>query len=339
MKKLFWFILSLVLLVSCNYALATGSDNLLQHSRPFKVASHGPIQNLLAIPTASSSFLLPEDQFFFDIQVDVANNFTHSQEGQESVWFDGENTVIKLGFLKGLGTNWQIGIEFPWIYMGGGSTDRIIQDWHSFWGLPDGNREFVENDQLKYYYENKADRGVKVDLHQSNSGIGDMRIRVSRSLFRGFGRAFSFQSQLKLPTGDSDFLRGSGSTDLALGLAFADANSGKDFRLNYFVNGGLQWLGRGEILDTIRREVVAYANTGITWKALENTYVKLQVDSHTAGYESQLSELGESVRLVIGGSVRLFGQWILNLAISEDLRVGSTSDVTFTINLGFLSSE
>ncbi len=334
---------TVILLLFFNHTTFAGSPDTLSEktrlNKPLRSYNHAPFQDLLAVPTVESAHLLARDQFQLDIQVDAANNFTHDERERETVWLDGEKANVTLRWQKALDDSWQIGIEIPWVCHSEGFMDSLIQDWHQFWSLPNAGREFTETNQLNYSYEKKDGRSSAVDLKSSGNGIGDLRLRLARSLWRQSGRALSMQSQLKLPTGDSKYLRSSGSTDFALGLAFADDASGTDYRLSYHMSGGSIWLGESEILDNVRHQLMAYGNVGIAWRALSDLSLKLQIDSHSAGYDSRLVQLGESVQLVIGGSMRLNDHWLIDLAFSEDLLVNSAPDVSLMLNLSYLSDN
>jgi len=323
-----------------SFALSqTTSSSEIGLNNPLKSSDRSPMQDLLAVPSAQSGHLLKSGQSQFEVQVDVANNFTSSFSGEESIRLDGERATVSLRWQQALGNKWQLGAELPWIYDGGGFFDSFIQDFHKFWDLPNAGREFTENNQLNYYYRSQSGYSSSVELKRSGSGIGDLRLQLARSLWRHSDRALSLHGQLKLPTGDSDYLRSSGSTDVTMGLSFADDKSGADYRISYYVNGGSIWLGDANVLDDKRRQFMAYGSVGTAWEILPALSVKLQLDAHSTGYNSQLRELNESVQLVIGGSVRINNSWLLDIGISEDLLVNSAQDVSVLLNLIYLHNK
>ena len=291
------------------------------------------------MPTAKSGHLLKTGQSQFEVQVDIANNFTNSFIGEESIRLDGERATVTLRWQQAINNKWQLGAELPWIYDSGGCFDSFIQDWHKLWGLPNADREFTKNNLLNYYYRSQSDSTSSVDNKSRGSGIGDLRLQLARSLWRHSDRVLSLHGQIKLPTGESDHLRSSGSTDVAMGLSFADDKSGADYRISYYVNGGSIWLGNANLLDNQRRQFMAYGSVGMAWEVLSELSVKWQLDAHSTGYNSQLRELNESVQLVIGGSVRIGDSWLLDIAISEDLFVNSAQDVSVSLNIIYLHDK
>ena len=304
--------------------------------RPLTSSNRSPLQDILAVPTAKSGHLLKTGQSLFELQVDIANNFTSAIHGGESTRIDGERVTTTFSWQRAINDNWQVGAGLPWIYDSGGFLDSLIQDWHELWGLPNGGRDLTGNNRLQYAYEFAQDAGSTVSLSRSGGGIGDLRLQAARSLYDRSDRALSLHGQIKLPTGDSKFLRSSGSTDLAVGVSFSDDKSLVENRLSYFVSGGGIWLGEADILANRRRQFMAFGNIGMAWEALTALCVKLQLDAHSAGYDSQLSELNESVQLVMGGSVRLGENWLLDIAVSEDLVVDAAQDVGFLLKLIYL---
>jgi hypothetical protein len=62
--------------------------------------------------------------------------------------------------------------------------------------------------------------------------------------------------------------------------------------------------------------------------------LKLQLDGHTAFYDSDLRQLGDfSTQLVMGGTLGLPWDLLLDLAVSEDSTVTTAPDVVFHFNL------
>ncbi len=93
-------------------------------------------------------------------------------------------------------------------------------------------------------------------------------------------------------------------------------------------------MGNGQVLDDQRKDWVAIGSLTFSWLATQNFSLKLQLDAHTAFYDSALTELGRnSVQLVLGGAVRPGKNWTLDLAVGEDIVVDTASDVVFHIGI------
>jgi len=60
----------------------------------------------------------------------------------------------------------------------------------------------------------------------------------------------------------------------------------------------------------------------------------LQVDSHSALYDSELDELGNPpLILTLGGTLGFSDRTSLDIGVGEDLAVNASPDVTFHLNL------
>jgi hypothetical protein len=79
---------------------------------------------------------------------------------------------------------------------------------------------------------------------------------------------------------------------------------------------------------------VGFGTVGFGWQPLAHLALKLQFDGHTAFYNSAIDQLGDfSVQLLMGGTLGIPGDLLLDLAVSEDLIVGTAPDVVFHFGL------
>ena len=62
--------------------------------------------------------------------------------------------------------------ELPWRRVSGGSLDGFIENWHDFFGLPNGSRNRLPRDELLIEYR-MADKTLLL-VDESASGIGDI---------------------------------------------------------------------------------------------------------------------------------------------------------------------
>ncbi len=174
-------------------------------------------------------------------------------------------------------------------------------------------------------------------MDSSNSGLGDLRLTAAYQLYeeRENSRGLSLNLGLKLPTGDSDELRGSGGTDVSLGLpGGADTGEGAGKWTAYGAAGAL-YLTKGDILPDQQKNWVGYGTLGIGWVPLPRLAFKIQADAHTPFYgDSDLKELADSsVQLIVGGAVGLGKGTTLDIGVGEDLVVAASPDVVFYLNL------
>jgi hypothetical protein len=150
-----------------------------------------------------------------------------------------------------------------------------------------------------------------------------------------YPRAVALRAGIKLPTGDSGSLFGSGSTDLSLWLTGSD-----DFKLpigsgTLFAAGGVMVMTKGNILPEQQRNWVGFGTVGLGWKPLSRLAIKIQMDGHTPLYEdSSVKHLSaNAAQLLVGGTFGLTERTSLDMAVSEDIIVDTAPDVAFHFNL------
>lgn len=299
---------------------------------PFATSNQSPFVQVYGLPAAQSADLTAAGRFNAGFQFDVSNNFTINNKGGEDISIDGETYRANLRLRYGLTDDIEVGIDIPYLSHSGGGLDRFIENWHDFWQLPDGGRPDYPRDQLDFSYRNNGQSLAAVT--ESQGGIGDVSLGLGYQLSATEKRQWALRTSLKLPTGDAGQLLGSGSTDIAAGINFTDISMMQDYNLTWHASGGLMWMGGGQVLDDQREDWVAYGSLTLGWLATQNVCLKLQLDVHTAFYDSVLKELGKnSAQLVLGGAIRLGKNWVLDLAVGEDIVVDTASDVVFHIGI------
>ncbi|MBE0596324.1 MAG: DUF3187 family protein [Desulfuromonadales bacterium] len=299
---------------------------------PFRVTNQTPLVQIFGLPPAAGGQTLETGRSELLLAVDVASHFTNNSRGDESIVLDGETYRYTLALRRGLSSGLEVGVEIPWVAHSGGFLDGFIEGWHDFFGLPQGGRDRAPRDQL--FFEYRENGAVELQRVDSADGLGDIRLTAAWPLRKRSpsSTAAALHASLKLPTGDSDRLLGSGSTDLALGVN-ADRtfpSSWGEFAL--YGGGGLLLLTDGDVLPDRQRNLVGFATAGGAWRPLSWLAFKLQLDGHTAFYDSDLTELGESLQLTVGGTLD-WGDTSLDIGVGEDIVVDSAPDVLFHLAL------
>lgn len=304
--------------------------------RPFYSRNLQPSVQIFGLPGAEDGMVTPAGRSEVRLVSETASHFSRSNLGTEQVFFDGETYRLTLSLRHGLAENWELGLDVPLVGHHGGTFDRFIEGWHDFFGMGQGGRDRYERNQLLYYYQKDGD--TKLDYRESGHGLGDISLLVARSLFDGGPgnqRALALRAGIKLPTGDSDRLRGSGSTDAHLRLSVTDAQSLQSLKMTLFGSAGLLGMSRGEVLADQQRNSVGFGTLGLGWRPLHRLAFKFQVDGHTAFFKnSRLDEIGKaSAQLMVGGSLYFGDNWTFDLGVSEDIVVGTAPDVALFLSL------
>jgi hypothetical protein len=298
---------------------------------PFQVRNFSPTALVHGLSIAETPRLLPTGKTALQASFDLANHATLDTSSNEAILFDGETYIATLGLRYGLSDQLQVGIDLPWVWHSGGFLDSFISDWHDFFGLPDGDRDELQDDQLNYlYYRDGTER---LRLQDETDSLGDLRLLFSWQFKTTEHSTFALQTQVKAPTGDADKLTGSEAWDVSMALS-----AQRDFTLGkgqgaLWGGFGVSWLGDGEVLEEEAEDFAASGWLGAGWSPLNWLSLKLQIDSHTALYDSDLRELGDpAVILTLGGTLGLGEKTTLDIGVGEDLNVNASPDVTFHLH-------
>jgi len=151
---------------------------------------------------------------------EVAERLTQEQPDEEAFLFDTEVERWSLNVFYGLSEAVMLEAELPILHFGGGFLDPVIENFHNTFGFPDDSRpDFRKNISEAFLY---IDRQFLYfgpeDL--DGAGLGDLVLSSKFRLLRGGNSwpAITARVAIKLPTGDPQTLRGSGSMDYGLDL-------------------------------------------------------------------------------------------------------------------------
>jgi hypothetical protein len=324
-------ILSLLLLVLLALPRSAPAVEII----PFQTRNQNPLIQIFGLPAIGDARVLPPGKYAAGLYFDLANSYTVSGGVAESLLLDGESYRFNLILKGGLTDGFEAGIELPWLAYGGGTIDGFIEDWHQFFGLPNGGRNSAPNNRLRYQYTRNG--LSRLDIRDAHSGIGDLMFTGGWQFYGDTKspQAASLRAAVKVPTGDSATLIGSGSTDLSL---WAIGRS--DYQLSfgratlYGAVGGM-YLTRGDVLPDLQANWVAFGSLGAGLSPWEVIAFTIQLDASTPFYHgSRLNAVsGNTLGLMIGGSLALGSKTTLELGVMEDLAVGTFPDVTFHMGL------
>lgn len=311
-----------------------GLARAAQPITPFFTFNQSPIVQIHGLPAIESAGVLAEGRSRYRLVNDLASNFTTKQKNNESVIFDGETGRTTFTYAQGLGQGFEWGIQIPYVNHDPGSFDSFIEDWHDFFGLPQGGRDSAEHDRLLYQYQ---DNGVtKLQLDKRTAGIGDVRLTGAWQ-WPDVDKAtrLAVRAALSLPTGDSDDLRGSGSLDAALWATADRKDNWFGFPSGVYGGGGVLLMGDGDVLPDQQRRMALFGSVGAGARVLPWMTLKLQADFHSSLYKnSKLDQINATaVQFIMGGDLQLSKNVQLDLAVKEDPTVKASPDVVFHVGL------
>lgn len=299
---------------------------------PFHTSNRSPVVQIFGLPAIGDSRILRDGDREAALVLDVANHFIDGSANREHLILDGETYRLDLAGRMGIGSRIEIGFELPWLFQNGGFLDGFIESYHRTFGFPQRGRDEAPTGRYLFQYERGGANAFFVD--RSNSGIGDVRLGGGVQLYADYSdnpAALALRASLKLPTGDSGNLRGSGSTDLALWLAASRGWAAGSGPWELFGGSGLLGMTDGDVLPEQQRNLVVFGCVGVGWRPLQWLTLKVQFDGHTSFYRgSDLSELGsDSVQAVMGGTLYFSERTALDIGVVEDLIIKTSPDVVF----------
>jgi hypothetical protein len=322
----------MMVLLCLGFAPFTSAAELVQ---PFYSRNVSPFVQIYGLPAAEDASLASQGKLETRLIYEIANNYTDSTVQQERIVIRGETSSTVLSLRYGLRDSLEIGVDLPYLSHSEGDLNDFIYDWHDFFGMPQGSRSETADDRLNYRYTQNGTDLVAVS--GSASGIGDVLLSAALPLWNSGEeetQKVSVRAALKLPTGSSSDLLGSGSTDFSVRLNGEDRQAFASEKIACFGSLGVLLMTEGDVLPERQRKVVGFGSVGLGWQPLSMLALQLQLDGHSAFYDSELKQLGDfAAQLVIGGTLGLPADFMLDLAVSEDIIVDTAPDVVFHLAL------
>lgn len=296
---------------------------------PFSTRDQNPLLAGFGLPRAMPSRIATADDWQLAADFSWGSSAIVKANARESLTVDAETRELRLVIGRGIADRFALQLQLPYRYTGGGNLDGFIDDWHSWFGFSDGPRDELPQDAYGIVYQRNG--VTALELRSPASGLADISADVGYQLTSDADTSVAAWFSLKLPTGDADKLTGSGATDASLILAaerrFAD-------RWSVFGQVGVSYLGDGEVLADQQKSLVWSGMGGVgvnVWRGLE---LKVQFDAHSAAFDAtQMGFLSEAVILSVGGSYRFDAGWVLDVGVSEDVKVDASPDVVFLMGL------
>lgn len=300
----------------------------LATAEPFPARDLNPLLAGFGLPSTLPA-RMPGESWSMAMDLNWASTSLAQRAGAEQLIVDAEIREARLTLGHALPAGFVAQLQVPYRYTGGGVLDDAIDGWHDLFGLPEGARATMPTDRIRIAYARNG--SVLFDVNSSTSGLADISLDVGRSLHATTAGSVAAWMSIKLPTGDADRFTGSGATDVSVAVA-GERLLGKGWSV--FGQAGVTWLGEGERLPAQQRDFAWSGLAGIGWRAWRGLSLKAQLDAHSAVFEqADLEFLGDALVLTVGGDYRFASGWQLNVAVSEDIAVESSSDVVFVFGL------
>jgi len=302
---------------------------------PFRVTNQSPLVQIYGLPSESAARITQTGKHVANISLDSASSSTSHQNLRERISLDGETTRVTASVRYGFGERFEAGVAVPVVNQGGGFLDQFIINWHDAFSLPQGERTSTPKNRISYTY--RKDGVQKLNMTRSDTAVGDISLFGGMQLFDTLTEksrtSLALRGDLKLPTGDSGILAGSGSSDLALSLAASHNRYGGYGTTGVFGSFGILGMTRGDVLPDQQNRLAFFGTVGTGWSPASWISLKVQLNGHSPLYHgSDLTELvSNSLMLTTGGTLKLGALGLLDIGVSEDVAVATAPDVAFHI--------
>ena len=324
----FWQVLVLVsvlvLVVSWPSRSTADEHSPCNGVTPLRIVNLSPFHLAYGVPGSHGSCILGQGESKVTVSSDVVSHMVSAQSETEWMLTDGETYRKSVALRHGFGNGWEVLFEASAVSHTRGVFDGFIQDWHSFFGLPQGGRDTAPRNRLAFTYARNG--RTLVDLTDSVSSLGEITVGLGRKLERNYlqNDGLVLRGALRFPTGNEDALAGPGNISASI---WAET-SGQLFRpdgggsraWSYGSTLGIQVASPPPILSGIGEKVIAFGRLGVTWALLDGLSLTAQLDVNSTPYGgSSLAPLaGPVVMLGVGGVYKLSPHTAIEIAISED---------------------
>jgi hypothetical protein len=328
---------SVLLLFMCFLLLPCAAGAAVFEITPFKTVNQSPLIQIYGLPRDSGTDIVAPGIFHIQLNQDLASNYTVNRTAREQITLDGETYRVTFTARYGLSTKSEIGVEIPYIIHGSGFLDSFIIGWHNTFGLPQGGRNIAPKNRINFSYRKDDDQ--KLLLNRSAAGIGDISLTGGFTLYDAREAArhdtVALKAAVKLPTGNSSLLLGSGSTDVALQLCGSMNRSGDAGMLGVYGSIGGVVMTESDVLRDQHNRLAGIGTIGVGWGPASWIAFKVQLNGTTPLYhDSALTELSKSpLLLILGGTLGFPGDYLLDIGVSEDVAVDTAPDVSFHLGL------
>ncbi len=297
---------------------------------------NGPLTGIFGFPESTEgSAVVGDGHQDWGASLISASHDIEEIGAAENLRLDGESTRLAFNYRYGLSDNFEIGIEIPYLWHESGNLDSAIDGWHDLFGLPEGARSRRQQDQLEFFYADSA--GTLINLTNSVNGIGDIRVVAGWRLAGSSDHSTALRFGIKIPSGDSDELLGSGGTDVSLGVAGDAHGLWGSQKLSGFYRANVSYLGEPDRLADRYNDFVGQVAFGLSYPVHQTVDLKLQSRFRSAVYDVDSDYLGAtSVALIFGADFRVSNRYRLVLSVGEDIRPDSAPDVSFQIALRYV---
>ncbi|MBE9504056.1 MAG: DUF3187 family protein, partial [Proteobacteria bacterium] len=207
---------------SDQYADSYARDNV--NLGPLYGRNQAPLLNLYYVMPVTDAGSLGRGRYNFRLDFDISNIYERHSAGNSILLYDMEIYRTAFNLTYGVYKDIDIHVEIPMLAFNGGKLDGPIQDYHDFFGFPNGGRENSPDGIFDYSY--KVNGQALFDFPSHGLKLSDSNVDLKWRLIDDSGRqpAVAARMGIKLPTGQYEDGTGSGEFDYSFGLALSKSH-------------------------------------------------------------------------------------------------------------------
>ena len=295
---------------------------------PLWVENLSPLTQLVALPSQRSADI--KEGLSVSVHSDIATHFVSQATERARVFFDGETQKHSFNLRWGLSPEWELSAHLSSIKHDGGFVDSYVNRWHDFFGMSDGGRSTLPEDQIRFQLDGIEQQSL---LDRPVSGQCDSTLELGYVAERQQALQIAYAVGYKDSNGSSERWLGSGADDLYGVRASVVRIRGSAPLLARTVwchSSRRECTGRSAKRLVVVHRLVSRVASNDRWSLIA------QLDSHSALMKSEVDAVGETAGMLSLGLRRQLGrQWALDVSFAEDIVVESAPDIIFQASLHF----
>lgn len=284
--------------------------------------SQNPLLQSYLIPTIP---LQADNGWAFAHNLYITNTYQTDTSSHENLIIDVENTRYDLQAAY-RHQQWTWGLTLSLISNQPGQLDQTIEGWHDLFGLPQGGRDQVSNNQIHLLYQ--KDGMDIINSQQSSSGLADIQLSASYALTT----SQSLWMTLDIPSSENSEFLSNQQPDFA--IAYSSSHQLSE-QLSSYGSIGLSLLSDSGIFEHRLNQQVLFGQFGLIYRYSAQYHLLLQTDFHSSIVkDSQLDALDHSLQAQFGLRLpRIFSDYQIDIFFSEDILPGYAPDITFALRV------
>lgn len=301
---------------------------------PLKGRNQAPLLNLFYTLSPEKAETMGEGRKEFRLDLDVSNISNLENTGDSILIYDMEIYRPSLHYSYGLSDDADLHLEIPFLAFNGGVMDGAIQDFHEFFGMPNGGRERIPD--YGFGYSLVLNGNEIFEYSASGLDLSDVDVDVKWQINKqgAVWPSLAIRAGVKFPTGKFDRGKGSGEFDYAFGITISRTIR----RFFVFAGYNLSIIKVPHSLNGLIVEDIRQYFAGAEYMAIQDKLsLVVQLEGQNTPYtRTGLKTLDKDILELVAGFRGLLRneRLIWQLSMREDLEQYSTVDFTLSFSMG-----